>query len=302
MIWLIVHMMLCCIYMAYRRRGIREISEVIPPSIVFLVPYIGFILWMADCLLVQTNTLSNREIEIDKLKVTDARYRRLKTDTGADSETMVPLEEALIVNDAKMRRNLILDILHRNPEEYLKTLEKAMDSDDVEVTHYATTTVLEIQSEYEQKLQEYMREFPNHQKEAIFLREYADCLRRYVESGLIDGSVLQMQQEKLLSILSILISSDNSNKEDRYLYIETALNLEQYEAAKVVIDEMQDSGYELEKWNRLAFRYYWEMRQPDEMKKILENVKNSNIYLTKDGKEWFRFWSKGMYNEKDEER
>ena len=105
---------------------------------------------------------------MDKLKVTDTKYRRLITDTGADSETMVPLEEALIVNDAKMRRNLLLDILHRNPEEYLKTLENAMDSDDVEVTHYATTTVLEIQSEYEQQLQEYMRRFNEHQNDSGF--------------------------------------------------------------------------------------------------------------------------------------
>lgn len=299
---LIIHGILCCIYMFFRKRGIREISEVVPAGIVLLIPGIGFALWVADRLLVQTQRLSQREVKVEKLKVTDTKYRRLITDTGADNATMVPLEEALIVNDAKIRRNLLLDILHRNPEEYLKTLEKAMDSEDVEVTHYATTTVLEIQSEYEQKLQEYIWKFPEHQEDAGFLREYADCLKRYVESGLIDGSVLQMQQDKLLSILGMLTEKDGSNKEDMYLYIETALNLSRYEDAKEAIHKMQTSCLELEKWNRLAFRYYWETNQTDEMKKILENVKNSNIYLTKDGKDWFRFWSKGVYDEEDEEK
>ena len=108
-------------------------------------------------------------------------------------------------------------------------------------------------------------------------------------------------EEKLLSILSVLMDSYDSNKEDMYLYIETALNLRKYEA-KDVLYRMRSSCYEQEKWNRLAVRYYCETGQTDEMRKVLENVKNSNIYLTKDGKEWFRFWSKGLYDEKDEDK
>lgn len=288
---LFIHIVLCIVYTVMKGR-IKENSS-FPAIIVYMLPVFGFLMWLVDRRIIIKSLLGTKEVGLEKLKVTDAKYRRLDTDQSASSYAMVPLEDAFAVNDEKLRRSLLMDILHKNPEEYLSTLTRAKTSDDVEITHYATTTLLEIQSEYEQKLQDFLGEYAARKKDRYFLEEYSDCLSRYVDSGLIDGSVLQMQQEKLLEVLGVLIEMEKPSREDIFLYIKTAMDLKRYEEAKNWLDKSQDSCEEMETWNQLAVRYYWENGQPDEIDKVLMHVKQSNMYLSKEGKEWFQFWSKG---------
>lgn len=293
MIILVIHIILCVIYFTLGKKINKERAEKFPSLIVVLLPIFGFVMWLADRAVIDEKLFDKKEIDMDKMEITDAKYQRLENDSSVNGEEMVPLEEALIINDAQLRRSLLLDILRKNPEKYLSTLERAKASEDVEITHYATTTLLEIQSEYEQKLQMFLEQYPSRKKDYSFLKEYADCLERYVTSGLIDGSVLNMQQEQLLGVLKDLITRDKPNRDDRFLYIETALNLKKYDIADSEIKETKEEYVESEKWNQLAVRYYWETGQTEEINKVLANVKNRNIYLTKEGKEWFRFWSKG---------
>ena len=295
MIFLVIHILLCLIYIYYKVK--TENRDTFPMALVVLVPIFGFAMWVAENLFLRFKKVGDKEFEVEKLKVTDEKYRRLLTDMGSSQE-MVPLEDAFVINDSKLRRSLLLDILHKNPEEYLGVLERASGSEDVEVTHYATTTLLEIQSEFEQRLQEYKNRYETKPHDRAFLLEYSDCLKRYVDSGLIDGTVLSMQQEMLLEVVDIMMQKGERNREDAFLYIETAMDLKKYDKAKHMLDEIEPDSCESEVWNRLAVRYYWEMGQRENIDMILQNIAERKMYLTKEGKEWFKFWSKGKTYEK----
>ena len=78
----------------------------------------------------------------------------------------------------KVRHSLMLDILHKNPNEYIAILQKARNSDDTEVTHYATTMMMEIQTEYEKKLQQYEKTYKEHRTKH-FARIYPVFCRIY---------------------------------------------------------------------------------------------------------------------------
>ncbi len=299
MVFILTHIMLCVVYFVLHRRPLFEDKGNFPAVIVYTLPIFGFLMWMVETFMVGSKVLAAESLSTEKLKVTDAKYRRLLTDTDTNNSAMVPLEDALVINDPKLRRSLLLDILHKNPEEYLNILERAKASDDVEVTHYATTTLLEIQSQFEQRLQEYQKEYKSLKRDRDFLLEYSSCLKNYVDSGLIDGTVLIMQQETLLDVVSSMMKLKNTNREDAFLYIETALDLGKYEDAKQILDKASSERYESEIWNQLAVRYYWEMGQTEEIDKVLDEIVKSNMYLTKEGKEWFRFWSKGKNYEKN---
>ena len=68
-------------------------------------------------------------------------------------DLIVPLQEALLINDASTRRQLIMDILYHDTGEYVDVLNRARMNDDVEVVHYATTAMVELQKDYEERLQ-----------------------------------------------------------------------------------------------------------------------------------------------------
>ena len=240
---------------------------------------------------------NSRQPDIEKLKVTDARYRRLQIDTDSNNDNMMPLEDAMAIEDTHLRRSLMLDILHKKPEEYMQMLKKASGGDDVEITHYATTTLLEIQSEYEYKIRCYMKALEQSPEDIDIRRKYKECLSVYVKSGLIDGTVLRVQQESLLALMEGITDCDEPEKEDAYLYITTALDLKKYKEAGDMLFKLRKFRDADEMWYRLAVRYYWEQKKGEEIHRLLYEVTDKNVYLTKEGKKWFAFWSKGQINE-----
>ena len=52
-----------------------------------------------------------------------------------------------------MRRDLIMNVLNDDPENYIDMLKQARMNDDVEVVHYAITGMVELSKEYESRLQ-----------------------------------------------------------------------------------------------------------------------------------------------------
>ena len=272
-------------------------KETFPVIIVLLLPGCGLLLWLARRLLSLLHKENSRQPDIEKLKVTDARYRRLEIDTDSNNGNMMPLEDALAIEDTHLRRSLMLDILHKKPEEYMQMLKKASGGDDVEITHYATTTLLEIQSEYEYKIRRYMKELEQNPEDIDIRRQYKDCLSAYVKSGLIDGTVLKVQQESLLALMEGLTDCGKPEKEDAYLHIATALDLKKYNEAGDMLFKLRKLGDADEMWYRLAVRYYWEQKKGEEIHRVLNEVADKKVYLTKEGKKWFAFWSKGQINE-----
>jgi len=63
----------------------------------------------------------------------------------------VPLEEALIVSDKKSTRKLLLDVLREDSNGSLKTILKAIEHKDSEVSHYAASAISDIINEFKKE-------------------------------------------------------------------------------------------------------------------------------------------------------
>ena len=88
------------------------------------------------------------------MKVNEEIYKNIFQSGTEQEGNIVPLEEALIVNEPELRRELIMNVLNDNPEEYVELLKQARMNEDVEVVHYAITAMVELSKEYDSKLQE----------------------------------------------------------------------------------------------------------------------------------------------------
>lgn len=297
MVFLVLHILLCVLFFIKKEEYLKNKSTDFPLMIVFILPVFGFIMWWTDYLVVREKRMGQKEVEVEKLDKIDRIYHRLQTEEQKVDQ-VIPLEDTFLQDDAKLRRSLLLDILHKKPEDYLEVLDRARNIDDVEVTHYATTTLLEIQSDFEQRIQGYKKRLKQKAQNRDFYVEYSTCLKQYIDSGLIDGTVLKMQRENLLQVIEEMRKTDTSHRNDAFLYIETAIDLKKYEKAKRVLDEMENENQGNETWNRLMVRYYWEIGQTEKIHEVLQNIVDHEIYLSKKGKEWFKFWSKGKIYEK----
>lgn len=131
---------------------------------------------------------NSRKIGIEKLQVNEEIYKnnfRLREENDHD---IVPLEEALLINDPEKRRKLIIDILNDDPSKYIELLEKARMNEDVEVVHYAITAMVELSKDYDSKLQTFERTYAAAPEDPVVLDEYCDlwkniCSRDCLKTG-----------------------------------------------------------------------------------------------------------------------
>lgn len=290
-----VHIAVCLIvgYMLYKKQ-IRTRTPLLME--VVLVPVCGVLLLLADLWIEERGKNGSRKIELEKLEIQDIKFRPITVEDSDNSEMIVPLEEAIAINDAGTRRMLMLDILHRNPEEHVALLQRARLADDTELTHYATTTMMEIQSGYEQRIRELeqemalCKEINDTEGLKIALRRQRKELKRYIESGLITGNILNIYRRKLEEVLGRLLASAPENKNYYLDSIENRIGQRQTEHLEADLQEALRRWPQEEYIYRLFVQFYRLTGQGEKIKEILTEMEEKKIYLSAEGKQWFAFW------------
>ena len=138
---LILHLTVCILIWAGIRSGMLKVKKYLIIPVIF-VPVWGALSMLILHLQVFSKAENSRKIGIEKLQVNEEIYKnnfRLREENDHD---IVPLEEALLINDPEKRRKLIMDILNDDPSKYIELLEKARMNEDVEVVHYAITAMV----------------------------------------------------------------------------------------------------------------------------------------------------------------
>ena len=263
---------------------------------VVCVPVAGVFLLLADLWVDKTGKHGIHEIGLEKVKLTDTKYRTILVEQNDNTEIVVPLEEAIALNDAKTRRKLLLDILHKNPQEHIDLLQRARLTDDTELTHYATTTMMEIQGSYEQNIRELeadikiMRE--DNQKAGLekALRKLRKELEMYIESGLITGNVLNIYRRKLDAVLSELLVLVPENRNYYLGKLENEISLGMRNEAEERLLNAKEMWSEDVQVYKVLVQYYATTYQGEKIRQVLEEIERKEVYLSSEGKKWFAFW------------
>ena len=290
--FLLFHCVLCLIAAILMYTHLMKSRPMILP-IVFLVPVFGF-----SCLLFlewesRGDQENKKEIGIEKLKITADIHRSILMEEDPARDLMVPLQEALLMNDASTRRELMMDILYDDVGEYVEVLKKARMNDDTEVVHYATTAMVELQKDYETKLQKQKEAFAL-EEDAGLLDEYIQTLEKYVESGLLEGNMLKNRRLELCGLLERkLTQRKEEGHEELPLYckkFEQDCALGEYEDALRMADAairlcpQQEEGY------LMKIRHGVMTKNPEQIGTVIGLLENNKVYLSPAARRTVDFW------------
>lgn len=141
-----------------------------------------------------------------------------------EAERTVPVEESFLINAPRQRRIMMLNMLRSDPEKFLDLLLLARFNDDPETAHFATATLTEVQRQIQldvQLLQSRLEKDPDDTETII---AYAHLLNKYIQSGLIEGRLLERHRHMLLDGLSRL-ADENMTLEMALLKLKNQLAL-----------------------------------------------------------------------------
>ena len=287
---LLVHALVCLVLWTLMKLGLLPVRGHML-AVMVLIPLWGPLLVVL--LIARSAVFSDdlKDATLEALRINDDMHRSMLVQGREGDDGVVPLEEALIVNDPGDRRRLMLSMLTEDPDAYLAQLQAAKLNDDVEVAHYAATAVAQISKESDLKLQQLERAFKTDPS-AQNLNAYCDYLGTYLASGLAEGRVAQIQRQQYARLLA-----RRCEREDglalRVRYATALADAGEVDEAEDVAERLvADTPDEQDVW-MLCLRLAVLRHDGEMVQRVIDAVDKQHVYLSAENREKLAFWREG---------
>ena len=286
---LLIHTLVCLVLSTLVKLGMLPVRGHMLPAMV-LVPLWGPLL-LVLCARGEAFGDALEDGTLESLRLNDEIRRGMQVQVREGDAGVVPLEEALIVNDPSDRRRLMLSMLTEDPDAYLAQLQAAKLNDDVEVAHYAATAVAQISKESDLKLQQLERAFKTDPSTEN-LGAYCDYLGTYLDSGLAEGRVAQIQRQQYARLLARRCErEDGAALRIRYATaLADAGELDEAEA--VITQHVAEVPDDQEAW-MLCLRLAVMRRDGEAVQQVIDAIDKQHVYLSAENREKLAFWRDG---------
>lgn len=286
---LLIHTLVCLVLSTLVKLGMLPVRGHMLPAMV-LVPLWGPLL-LVLCARGEAFGDALEDGTLESLRLNDEIRRGMQVQVREGDAGVVPLEEALIVNDPIDRRRLMLSMLTEDPDAYLAQLQAAKLNDDVEVAHYAATAVAQISKESDLKLQQLERAFKTDPSTEN-LDAYCDYLGTYLDSGLAEGRVEQIQRQQYARLLA-----RRCEREDgaalRIRYATALADAGELDEAEAVITQLvAEVPDDQEAW-MLCLRLAVMRRDGEAVQQVIDAIDNQHVYLSAENRDKLAFWRDG---------
>ena len=285
---LLIHLLICLVVYILAKLDVLRSSQ-LSMSIVVLVPIWGLLCLLIQEIRVRIHADPFKEVGIEKLLVNDEIHRSILVDEDEGAENVVPLEEALLVNDVSTRRGLMMEVMYADPGDYVTQLQAARMNDDTEVVHYAVTALVELQKEYDLQFQRLERIMALDPDDTSALTETISLTERYLGSGLLEGNARIMQ----LRSYSDLLERRLAKVESAALWarkVDTDLKLGEYAKADEGIHRMLEQWPRDERGYLFLIRYHALVKDRAGIDQALALIRENNVYLSPSGRSEVIFW------------
>lgn len=287
---LLIHALVCLVLWTLMKLGLLPVRGHML-AVMVLVPLWGPLL--VALLSVRSVVFGDdlKDATLETLRINDDMHRSMLVQGREGDDGVVPLEEALIVNDPGDRRRLMLSMLTEDPDAYLAQLQVAKLNDDVEVAHYAATAVAQISKESDLKLQQLERAFKTDPS-SHNLDVYCDFLGAYLGSGLAEGRVAQIQRQQYERLLARRCEREDGSAL-RIRYATALADAGEIDKAEDVASQLViDAPDEQDVW-MLCLRLAVMRHDGVDVRRVVDAIDKQHVYLSADNREKLAFWHDG---------
>lgn len=251
-----------------------------------LVPVAGPVSALGIARAERTGHAGSRSLNYDETRAA-ALMRPLVGST--DAGDVVPLEDAMLVNDAETRRGLMMEVMLEGPEGLDSGLGAARSSGDAEVAHYASSASTEIADALDASLALDSAAYREHSDDVAVVDRYLATLERYLSSDLADGEVRRIQEERYREVLRHKVELEPSEA-DLAKLASSELDEGLYAEADQVITYLEgDWPYADSTW-LLRVRYWYGLHRADKVREMVQ--RRAHLHSSPAVRGFIEFWEK----------
>lgn len=204
---------------------------------------------------------------------------------------VVPLEDAMIVNDAETKRGLMMDVLLQQGGGSGRSLAMARSSSDVEVAHYASSASMELFSSLEEAFSAAEARYQKTPNDAATLSLYLGVIERYLDEGGAKGEVRRILEARYREVLQRKIAADPEEVDFERL-AESQLAEGLHKEADDTITRMEALYPGTDAAWLLRLRYFYDLGRADRVRDMIEGA--DVRHMSQKARSAVEFWKKAL--------
>lgn len=262
-------------------------------TVCLALPLLGFLfLWVCDALIERNRKKDFAEFQLVKGGAQQDLYL-LREPEKEKELNQVPMTEALYMNDFDYRRKMIMQLLNEEDTlQYLEVLQDALENEDTETSHYASTVIMELQRKVQEELIEKEVLYEQNHSEPAFACEWEKILYRVLESTLYDEQNLKRYFVKYYRVSDQLLAQERP--EELYLKhrIEVMFKEKDYTRSFPMCQRYLDVYPSSEDAVRCQIEYFILTKNSAGMQAFLAEMSERPVKLTQKTLEYIRVFRK----------
>jgi hypothetical protein len=289
---LLVHIgliLLCVILMVLGKSHVRK-EHIIPLCI---IPIFGPLTALTIEYMIFSGKQGKQNPDMEHLALDDILWATLRS--FHEKRDLVPLEEAVLIDEVKVRRRSMLETLYADPSKYLDVLNVARYNDDIETSHYATTTISKAQQDFQVAVQKHAMEVDRHPQDSEILDIYLEVLRKYIQSGLLEENLLRNLRSVYARMLDRMLALVEGNKNALLEKLRNSVELQDYAGAFATGVLLKKYWPDEEQTWIEILRVCVEAKDNVRLEETVEEIRGKKIIWSEQGREriqpWMKMWA-----------
>ncbi len=214
----------------------------------------------------------------------DYDFRRVSGD-------FLSAEEVFILNDATDRRKTMLGLLKQDITPYMDILKLASTNDDVDTAHYATASLMQIQTDFQKDMNILSAVASRRDATLEDHKRYVEILASYLDNQFLEEKLLRRHRLLLDREIELLMEQYDCHDYDKE-YIENLIMLEDYSKASEFCDQLIINNEPREEIYFLRIRLYIIQHDKPGLRKFANGLKDSETTFSPALQDELNYWTK----------
>ena len=284
---LTLHLVLCFTFFVFLRK--KKMALALSP-IVFFIPFVGF-LTIGSIYLYGKIERNIKEYEKDEVFLKMGKMVHINQIDQEKEKNIVPVEEALIVNDHQVQRQMVMEIAKRNPKKYLSELKKALLASDTETAHYAASSILELKREYDKELIKAQRLYEENRSSRVARNVYVRALDKILIADLNLEAINANYTNIIVNLLvEDITESEKATEESFVLLIEYLIKLNKHEEALEWMNKYHELYSRSDNMLRNQMKVAYKLKDNELFNKAIEEIEKADFTVTQKTLDMVDFW------------
>lgn len=289
---LIIYYLIAIVYIIIQYRKDRK-NSLVKLLIVFFCPFIScFILYY------MFHNIKRDEDRIPEgfIKIENEKTDALRKIDFEKETSIIPMKDALQLNDNQTKRKLLMDILKNDTFNNIEILKIALQNEDSETSHYAATAIQDIKGNLLTSMQQLEFQLDKQPNDLNLLTLFAQVIKQYLNTGFLDERTRKRYLFQYSQILENIIEIVPQEKLYYMEKINCDLLLGEIDKAEVYCQTFLKFCSNEEEAYFMSLKLYYSLKDQLKFQEILQMLRESPVRLTPKGLNKIRFWLHGDIN------